>query len=93
MRRIAALAIALAAFLAVGCETRTNSYTFTKSNVTQMQAMQDKDKLLGTRGVEKVLSEVDSRGNARLQVYIDEENEFPGVRHAIEGLGYQIVSP
>ncbi len=92
MRRLAILAAT--ALLVIGCAApRTHLYNFSKSNVSQLQAMQDADRLRAVSGVEKVLPQVDSRGNATLQVYLAEENDFPGVRHAIEAMGYQIVAP
>lgn len=94
MRRIATCVLVLAAIVTLGCASGRNvQYTFSKSNQTQMQVMQDAEKLRGVSGVTQVLPQVDSRGNATLQVFIDEENQFSGIRHAIEGLGYQIVTP
>lgn len=92
MRRF--LALAAIALITLGCASgRQMQYTFTKSNVSQMQAMTDADRLKGSSGVEKVIPQVDSLGNARLEVYVDEENAFPGVRRAMEELGYRMVSP
>jgi hypothetical protein len=93
MRRIAVLIIAAVTLIAAGCETRTKQYSFSKSNVSQLQVANDAQSLKGTSGVKDVIYEVDSLGNGRLQVFVDETNDNPGVRRAIEELGYKIISP
>jgi hypothetical protein len=86
-------AVAIAALALVGCETRTVSYTFEKSGLSQFDMIRDEEKIRDTSGVENVITNVDSKGNATVQLYLDEENKTPGLKKMVDELGYRMVTP
>lgn len=96
MRRIlfSLSSISIALLCAGGCgEVRTNQYTFTKTNVTQIQVMEDANRLKDTTGVDKALPNVDALGNGTLQVYLDENKEIRGMLRVMNEMGYHLVTP
>lgn len=88
--RTAALALTALVALA-GCATRKEvAYTYTKTNVTQAQLLADEGLLKRTDGVVKVITHLDDKNTARIELYIKEKAKEAGVRQILD-LGYQQV--
>lgn len=90
----AACATALVLALSiVGCGGRERpqlEYTYQKPGVTQQQLLDDERALKQTSGVVRVLTKLDGKGHAEIELYLDERNKVPGLERAQE-LGYQQV--
>lgn len=81
----------LAAVLAVtACTPRSHVFTYAKPGVKEDAFNQDVKTLAGTSGVTRVITRLDSQGNATLELYVDEDDQLPGQEKAAE-LGYQRV--
>jgi hypothetical protein len=88
--RTAILGLATLVALA-GCGTRKElARTYTKDNVSPQQLLEDKALLKRTDGVVKVITHLDDRNTARIELYMKEKGEEPAVRQILD-LGYQQV--
>ena len=73
----------------VGCGARplTESYTYVKEHVSQSQLLDDERTLKRTKGVKQVISHLDDKDTARIELIVDEKHKAPGVQQ-IQDLGY-----
>jgi hypothetical protein len=96
--RFASLIVACATALAfavssTGCGGREQpqlEYTYQKSGVTQQQLLDDERAFQQTSGVVRIITKLDDKGHARVELYVDERNKIPGLERAQE-LGYQQI--
>jgi hypothetical protein len=89
MIRTACLAIAGLALLA-SCGGRTILYTYTKKQVSDTEAIRDRDTLRGTSGVRRATITTRSDGSAILELEIGEKNRDDAMERAAK-LGYERV--
>lgn len=83
--------VPLALFALVACSSgRTVSFTYTKPNVTQQMLLDDEKQLRNTSGVEQVLTKIDDKNTARIDLILDENHKAPGMSYIIQ-MGYSQV--
>lgn len=72
-----------------GCGARplTVSYTYTKEHVSQSQLLDDERSLRKTKGVTQVLSHLDDKDAARIELIVDQKHKDAGLQQ-IQDLGY-----
>jgi hypothetical protein len=75
----------------VACSSgRTVSFTYTKPNVTQQMLLDDEKQLRKTSGVEQVMTKIDDKNTARIDLILDENHKGPGLDYIIQ-MGYSQV--
>ena len=75
----------------VACSSgRTVSFTYTKPNVTQQMLLDDEKQLRKTSGVQQVMTKIDDKNTARIDLILDESQKAPGMDYIIQ-MGYSQV--
>ena len=82
--------VPLALIAVVACSGRTVSFTYTKPNVTQQMLLDDEKQLRNTSGVEQVMTKIDDKNTARIDLILDENQKAPGMSYIIQ-MGYSQV--
>jgi hypothetical protein len=75
-----------------GCGSRplTVSYTYQKEHVSQSQLLEDERTLKHTKGVTQVLSHLDDKDAAHIELILDQRHPDAGLRQ-VQDLGYTQV--
>lgn len=73
----------------VGCGARplTVSFTYQKEHVSQSQLLDDERTLRHTKGVAQVISHLDEKDAARIELIVDQKHKDAGLQQ-IQDLGY-----
>ena len=83
--------VPLALIALVACSSRrTVSFTYTKPNVTQEMLLDDEKQLRNTSGVQQVMTKIDDKNTARIDLILDENHKAPGMSYIIQ-MGYSQV--
>jgi uncharacterized protein YcfL len=83
--------VPLALIALVACSSdRAVSFTYTKPNVTQQMLLDDEKQLRKTSGVRQVMTKIDDKNTARIDLILDENQKAPGMDYIIQ-MGYSQV--